>query len=282
MLRKLLARLRPGSEGRHEAFPPGLSVIPFSQEQPRLFSDKVCDGVIIRHPESFAHLRAMLHEQQLSRAEEQAFLLFDDVYQASYTSGHVAEALDLASLEGRDLSAYDPSLIDNDFPQAACPELFPERLENFRRYLESEGSSFPERTLMWSDPDQADDLIFANDNPDQALLIASEREFVVQFAPVAKAAEILAAFPNGYFHGDLTPAQNFALSEVLAQENGLHLRGIGSRFLLFCSAAALPQQAARRAVRTVLALYDEVPIEAEEALTALLTDRDWLLVRYSE
>jgi hypothetical protein len=114
------------------------------------------------------------------------------------------------------------------------------------------------------------------------LQIEPGSEIVFQFVPVRRAADAIAAFPNGYFEGDLSPMQNHMLAYHLETEYGLELFGVGSRFLGFRRAEALDAAAAHAVATTLVALY-RGPIDgASESLAKLLTGRDWLLFRYTE
>lgn len=262
--------------------PKPVAITPFAEKLPVAVSQPPCDGVTIEHVRTFAELRALLKEQQAAHPHYRAFMGFDDVGQADYTSGHVAFGMALEEVEGRDLSRYDPARFDPEDPRADCPELFPERLANFMAYIVRENGGIPDGVLSWSDPDVVNDMLSANRDPDGVLSIAQERDFFVQFVPVERAAQVLASFPNGYFHGDLTPAQNYALATRLETECGLQLDGIGSSFLSFGANAPLDEATARTAACIALSLYADAPIDAEGTLTELLAGRDWLLVRYTQ
>jgi hypothetical protein len=262
--------------------PKPVAITPFAEKLPVAVSQPACDGVTIEHVRTFAELRAILKEQQAAHPLCRAFMGFDDVGQADYTSGHVAFGMALDEVEGRDLSRYDPARFDPEDPRADCPELFPERLANFMDYIGRESGGIPEGVLSWSDPDVLNDVLSANRDPDAVCRIARERDFFIQFAPVDRPAQVLASFPNGYFHGDLTPAQNYALAERFHREFGLELDGIGSSFLSFGRDAPLDGETAQAAAIAILALYSEAPAGAAEELAAMMTGRDWVLVRYTQ
>ncbi len=54
---------------------------------------------------------------------------------------------------------------------------------------------------------------------------------LIQLVPVRRAADVLAAFPNGYFKPDLSPMQNHVLARTLEERHGLALFGIGASTL---------------------------------------------------
>lgn len=262
--------------------PRPVAITPFAEKLPVAVSPQPCDGVTIEHVQTFAALRTILREHQAAHPDRRVFMGFDDVGQASYTSMHAAMSLGLDDLEGRDLSAYDQSRFDPDDALADCPELFPERLANFMAYVAAAQGEIEKGALVWSDPDVRNDILSANRDPDTILAMAKERDFFLQFVPVDRPAQVLASFPNGYFDGDLTPAQNYALAERLDAEYGLQLDGIGSSFLSFAAQEPLDAERARAVSADLCALYADAPPSAEEELAAVLCDRDWVLVRYSK
>lgn len=261
--------------------PKPIAITPFAEKLPVAVSQPPCDGVTVEHVQTFEELRAILRDHQAAHPDCCVFMGFDDVGQADYTSMHVSFGMELDDLEGRDLSGYDSSKYDAEDPQADCPELFPERLANFMAYVGREEVSIPEGALSWSDTDVVNDVLSANRDPDAVCTIAKERDFFIQFAPVDRPAKVLASFPNGYFHGDLTPAQNYALAERLHRDFGLKLDGIGSAFLSFGADAPLDGETAQAAASAILSLYSDVPEGAAEDLAALMTGRDWVLLRYT-
>lgn len=255
-----------------------VSVTPFTDERPRTFNTLWCDGVIVRNLPSFSALMAMHAELSQARAPLLVLATLDDLGQAGYTSGHVVEAQGLVDWDEED--AWDgegempPPPLRNDKALATCLSRIdaasPADIEGMRGQL----------------PWQADygvrDLITLNRDPDQVMQISGEREILFQFVPVGSAAEMIAAFPNGYFQGDLSPMQNLALARHMQREHGLELFGMGSRFLAFRRAAPFAGDGAGRAASDALAIYAEVPDGAAASLTSVLTGRDWLLIRYTE
>lgn len=254
------------------------ALIPFAEDKPHSFNELLCDGVAAPGLGSFAELLALHARLQVERPEVRVLASLDDRGQAEYTSGHAIEDSDLDSTEGHDLSGLGPAAFEDGAHRGylSTPEEFPIRLANLRaRPVELDALR---GTLDW---EGEEDILAANREPDAALRIESEL-VLFQFVPVARAADALAAFPNGYFSCDLDPFASHALARHLEAEHGLGLFGVGASYLGFRSAAPLDAGAAARLAGDVVGFYAGAPAGAVEALAALLTGRDWVLLRYTE
>lgn len=256
--------------------PKPVVLVPFSETPPRLFNTILCDGVTAQNLPSFAELRALHARLQAERPGQHVLASLDDLGQAAYTSGHSTEVHRLDDAE-----ADDP--VDSIPPHPGylnTPADFPVRLANLlRSAVELEAVR---GLLFWETSGDANDLITINRDPDAVLRIAQEKDVIFQFAPVASAADTIAAFPNGYFHGDLSPFQNHALARYLETEYGFTLFGIGSRFLGFRREFPLPDEDSHRLADMLCGLYAETPPAAPLELADLLAGRDWMLFRYTE
>jgi len=256
--------------------PKPVTLTSFAETQPRLFNTLLCDGVTAHNLPSFAELRALHARLQAGRPGQRVLASLDDLGQAAYTSGHGTEAHRLD-----DVVADDPADSLPPHPgYLSTPADFPVRLANLLR-----GAVDLEAVrglLWWETSGDANDPVTINRDPEAALQIAQEQEVIFQFVPVDSAADAIAAFPNGYFNADLNPFQTHALARYLEAEHGLALFGIGSRFLGFRREAPLSEGGAQRLAASLCGLYADTPEGAAEALTALLTGRDWLLFRYTE
>lgn len=259
-----------------------VTLVPFAETPPRLFSALLCDGVSAYNLPSFAELLALHARLQEERPDHRVLASLDDLGQAAYTSGHGIEVHRLDDIEGHDLSGLDPGRFEHGAHRGylGTPAEFPIRLGNLLR------GAVPVESvrglLLWETTGDANDLVTVNRDPDAALRIAQERDVIFQFVPVASVADMIAAFPNGYFHGDLNPFQNHALARHLETGHDFALFGIGSRFLGFRREGPLSGGDAHRLAAALCGLYAEAPPAAARELAELLTGRDWLLFRYTE
>jgi hypothetical protein len=64
---------------------------------------------------------------------------------------------------------------------------------------------------------------------------------VFQIVPVARACKAISAFPNGCFHGDLTPMEIFAVAPRFEERCRYELFGIGASYLGFLRRDDLPR-----------------------------------------
>lgn len=260
--------------------PAPVALVSFAEERPRLFNMLLCDGVTAHNLPSFAELQAVHSRLQAERPGQRVLASLDDLGQAAYTSGHCTEVHGLDDVVADDLSAAGG--IPPHPGYLSTPDDFPIRLANLLRGAVSVELEAVRGLLPWETSGDANDLITINRDAEAALRIAAEKEVVFQFVPVKSAADAIAAFPNGYFHGDLGPFQNHALARHLEAEYGLCLFGIGSRFLGFQREQPLSAESANRLAVELCGIYADAPDTATSELATLLTGRDWLLLRYTE
>ncbi|WP_439540045.1 hypothetical protein [Sphingomonas sp.] len=255
--------------------PKSVEITGFDDEPPQLFTALLCDGFVVRNVPDFAAWIALLRTFQRDHPDVRVLGSLDDVHQSAYTSGHAIETHDLDRIEGlAEQDDYRGYLLRRD--------QFPIRLANL--LARARGVTFASLAglLPWSTPGDANDPITINADPDAALGWRHEKLFLAQRVPVATAAETVAAWPNGYFVGDLNPMQNLALAQHLETEFGLKLCAIGAGRLAFVSDTPLDAAAAAEAAADIVSLYADAPSDAAERLAAWLGTHDTLLIRYTE
>ncbi|MEP9360342.1 hypothetical protein [Sphingomonas sp. KR3-1] len=259
-----------------------MELIPFADQKPHSFNELLCDGVAARNLGSFAALLALHAQLQAEHPEMRVLASLDDRGQAEYTSAHTSETNDLDNVEGHDLSALTPEAFENGVHRGylSTPAEFPIRLANLRARAvpveEVRGC------LAWATDGDRNDPLVVNRDPDAKLRIDMEKEVLFQFVPVAAAADALAAFPNAYFTSDLDPFETHALARHMEAEYGLALFGVGAAYLGFRRADPFDAATAQRLAEDIGTFYAHAQGHAVAALAALLTGRDWLLLRYTE
>jgi hypothetical protein len=261
-----------------------LALVPFAQARPRTFTPLLCDGVTAHNVPSFAALLELHARLQQEHPDCRVLASLDSLGQACYTSGHAIDTHQLDDTEGHDLSGLGEDVLEDGEHQGylSTPAEFPIRLANLMQRARDVDVKDVAGVLDWETAGDANDLVTINSDPERALGIAKEKEVIFQLVPVTRAADAVAAFPNGYFHSDLTPMQTHALARHLEAEHGLALFGIGSRFLGFRREAALDRDAAHAVAGALAALYAGTPPGAADALAGVIAGRDWLLLRYTE
>ncbi len=221
----------------------------------------------VSYPTSFEDLRHW--RQMVANRHPDALILasLDDLQQARYTSGHCVDMYRLDELKGHDLSYMSSDRFeDGSFADyLRLPEDFPIRLANFHRELAADTPK-PERRGWRCVSD-------VNEDPD-----AVTDDFgIIQAVPAARAADMIAALPNGYFGDDMSPFDIHRLAVEL-EELGYQLIAMGASYLAFWSEAVLSDaQIAQRGV-LVAALYDDPDIDA---LNAVLAGERHLILRYT-
>jgi hypothetical protein len=265
-----------------------LRLVPFSEGRPTTFCALLCDGVTAYNLSSFAELMAVHSTLQRERPGFVVLATLDNLDQACYTCGHAVSSRDLDDVDGHDLSGLPEHLFDGDEHQGhlSTPAEFPIRLANLLGKAQSVHIGQLAGLLDFAPEGEGEgedsDIVTVNGDADRALRIATEREVLFQFVPVARAADAIAAFPNGYFVSDLDPMQNHGLARHLEAAYGLALFGIGSSFLAFRSREPLSEDVARSLAAELSTLYAGTPPAAAAELARLVAGRDWLLLRYTE
>jgi hypothetical protein len=255
--------------------PKPVEITGFDDDPPQLFTALLCDGFVVRNVPDFAAWIALLRTFQRDHPDVRILGTLDDVHQSAYTSGHAIESHDLDRNDER----VEP---DADRGYLLRRDQFPIRLANLLE--RARGVTFTDLTglLPWCTPGDANDPIAINVDPDAALHWKHEKLFLAQRVPVATAAETVAAWPNGYFAGDLNPMQTCALARHLETRFGLRLCAIGAGRLAFVSDAPLDPRAAAEAAGDIVSLYTDAPSDAADRLAAWLGTQDTLLIRYTE
>jgi hypothetical protein len=261
-----------------------ITTIPFSQEKPHTFMQLLCDGIIVRDAASFEELVAFLRSLQSENPSHRVLTSLDDLGQACYTCGHTTDKHNLDDIEGHDVAQLNAAVFEDGehLGYLSTESEFPIRLGNLlKQSADVQLSDLAGQLPWWGDCDK-NGLISANAKPDETLLFEEEKDFVVQLVPVARAADALAAFPNGYFVADLNPMQNHALSLHLETNYGFGLFAVGSRFLGFWRDQPLEDEIAKALAGELVALYRQVPAGATQELASGLAGKDLLLIRYTE
>lgn len=258
--------------------------MPFAENPKRRLNDLLCDGVIAEDLPDFATLLNLHAKLQAEHCDKRVLATLDDPGQAVYTSFHTISTHGLDSTDGYDLSDLPPECFEDGehIGHFSTEAELPILLANLRK--RAEGVTFENAcgVLYW-------DVGGGTPTPDavmreaeKVLSIERDHESHLQFVPVARAADALAALPNGYFYGSLDPMQSYAVAMHLEQKHGFGLFGVGSRYFGYRSEAPVVGESAASLAADVVALYKDAPPEAEARLAEALEGKDWLLLRYTE
>jgi len=261
-------------------------LIPLREDEKRRLSGLLCDGVIAENLGSFEALCETYEDLQAEHSDRRVLVTLDNPYQALYTSGHATNKHHLDDTEGHDLSGLPPECFEDGkhLGYLTTEAELPITLANLKGL--SANTSFDDACglLPWNggDPEAPKTPDALIKSPGEALGPELSREFYFQFVPVNDAADALAALPNGYFAGDLSPMQSYAVAKHLDAHHGFKLFGVGASNLGFVRSAALNVDEAAALAEDIARLHVEAPSDATERLTAALEGKRWVLLRYSE
>lgn len=180
---------------------------PFADDDTMAAEHLMCDGWYARNVLSFAALVAELRSLQAAHPDHCILATLEDYGQAQYTSGHTTNSNDLRFITRSGapdapeewFEGHEEGFLDG-------PGGFPYLLANLLQKAAGTRLETLDGLLPWSDPDvPGNDPLSINASPDSFLQLAREQEIFIQAVPVSRAADTLAAFPNGYFNVDLSP-----------------------------------------------------------------------------
>lgn len=264
--------------------PEPLRLIPFSEDPPRRLRDLLCDGVMAENLSDFATLLDLHAKLQVEHPDRRILATLDDPGQAVYTSFHTTFKHRLESTEGHDLSGLPPECFEDGkhIGHFSTEAEFPFLLANLRKLAKDVQFSDARGVLYWDMGEDTPTPDAVMRSPEEALRMDRDRESHFQFVPVERAADALAALPNGYFYGSLNPMQSYAVAKHLEDEYGFGLFGIGSRYFGYRSASPASAEVAAALAADIASLYEDAPPQAVTALADAIEGKDWLLLRYTE
>lgn len=236
----------------------------FAPGTTKTFVPLLCPTWLCENVASMKHLLDAMDAKAAEHPGARMLATLDDIGQAFYTSGHTIDAneLDPAPEDGEDDSALpDFAARRNRLLQAAEAVT----LDQLRNRLWWSGENHPSFLLL-------------HDRPDALL---DRKETYIQAVPVAHAWETVAAFPNGYFHGDLSPMENLVLARRLEEAYGYALFGIGASYLGFRRSAPLSHDGLANLADFLIDLHaesNEPDLAAKIRMTLAATDL--LFLRY--
>ncbi len=214
-------------------------------------------------------LLSIMDEKAASHPGARMLATLDDTGQAFYTSGHTIDANDL------DPARNDEEIIgEGDTPP--LPD-FAVRLDRLVKAASAVPLDQISNRLWWSGEDRQS-FFALQDNPDAIL---DHREIYIQAVPVSHGWKTVAAFPNGYFHGDFSPMENLVLARHLEETFGYALFGIGASYLGFRRTLPLSSERLDTLTQFIINLHAEsndreLPAKIRMALAA----SDLLFVAY--
>lgn len=198
---------------------------------------------------------------RVSNPSERLLFVLDDQDQASYTSSHAQFTVGLSHFDEAILS--DPEKAAYHETYRLTPERHVEVVRNNLAPLVAELSF----DLSWENllpvDEEEIELVLANRNPP---ITFTSRPLCLH-VPVTEPSDAIIGAPNGYFAGDLTPAQNYVLAEHLRTEHGYELMGLGSFLIAFVRAEPASFKQAKAALDSIGWMYARWDEDTAERLT---------------
>lgn len=226
-LKRILGQGRTGNESTPDTEKRVAPVLQKISDHPRHgVQDVLCDGYVLTGAQDLDVVQITSARLEKDAPGHKVLAVLDDPNQALYTNMHACMK--------HDLDADD----------------FDAQLDLFRTKPKPKFEALKGRLSWFDDEDYPSPLRVTQDTK----LIVDE-EVLLFLVPVAKASEMIAAFPNGYFAGDLDPFENFALADHLARSYGLQLMGMGASYMALRKNAPLTDEECQQISRDVLSIY---------------------------
>lgn len=217
-------------------------------------------------------LLAFRDERRAADPTSQLLFILDDGGQAAYTSGHACDTHALLRVDVDSLPPAEFELYDKD------ARVTPERwaslvIPQLRDLAANTTLSFRQQLIPIDDPDI--ELLSLYQNPKAVFGAPLDCLTIAADEP----SMAIAALPNGYFEGDLTPMENYLLAEHLRTGFGYEVLGLGSFLAAYVRDDALAADEAQAVVESVRGLYKMSDGLAAE-WARLITGERWFLLSY--
>ncbi len=230
-------------------------------------------GWILSKWESVDELLTFRDQKRIDYPDYQFLFVLDDVHQASYTSGHAV---------ARDgLETFPDGLLTPE-EQAAYDE---QHTLTFERrstiVINNMKALIKESELSLTD----NYLVPIQDEPD---LINAIQEPISVFNSTARCLKIpspdpsmaIAAHPNGYFNGDLTPGQNYLLAEHLRHHYQYEILGLGSYLAAFVRPEPFSRNEVLAVVKSVSGMYENIDNNLINQWADASADKRWFVLSF--
>ena len=254
---------------------------PFRQGERQTFVELLCDGYFVENIGSMKALLRLMDEKTSQHSGRRLLATLDDFGQACYTSGHSIDTHELDSTEGHDLSGVDAAAFEDGehLGYLTTASEFFIRRANLTRKAAAVSFADVRGEMFWgADKGDGRNFFELNAEPDTIL----DEEIYIQAVPVDYAYEAICAFPNGYFSGDLSPMQVFAVSRRFEETYGYSLFGIGASYVGLRRTADMSKTEAQAMAADFLSLHqgaDDARLQGR--IEEIIRDRPIFLFCYA-
>lgn len=207
----------------------------------------------------------------------QLLFVLDDQGQADYTSMHAVNSLGLDVPDMTTMSTNERELYENEL--ILSPQRWSYAVqENLRKNIEVEQADFSlfRQELLPVDSEEIE-LVEAYKNPMVEVFCEPLRCHRIETNDPSMA---VAAHPNGYFAGDLSPGQNYILAEHLRKTYSYEIVGLGSFFAAYVRAEPLTTSQAAELINSIAIMYMPTDPTVTARWVEAATDQRWLLLHY--
>lgn len=198
-----------------------MKITPFEPGGTKTFVPLLCPGCHCKGVATMSALLQIMDEKSAAHPGARMLATLDHVGQAFYTSGHTIDANELDP-------ALDDDVVIGEDDTLPLPD-FSTRLDRLVKAAEAVTLDQISNRLWWTGEDRLS-FFALQDMPDAIL---DPKDIYIQAVPVSRAWEMMAALPNGYFHGDFSPMENLILARHLEETFGYALFGIGASYIGF-------------------------------------------------
>lgn len=246
-------------------------------------SQGLCDEYRLSNIASLAELAEARRQIAADHPGCTPLFSLDDFAQARYTSGHARMNMALDDVDGLDISSLPAECFEDGqyLGYLGTKAEFFICLHNFRKQTAT--VSFDDACAhgLTLDDEGLQEWIGCQNDP----LSLLDQPLSALVVPVEQPPEALAAFPNGYFTCDLSPALNFAVARHLHSAHGYELIGVGASYLGYLRAAPPDAEAAKAIAADLCALYNAGDADRQalaDAFAQAIEGRPHLWLRYVE
>jgi len=210
----------------------------------------------------------------------------DDLGQACYTSMHSIDEFGLDVSDGYDLAGLEASCFDektNTFCLKDEDGYDKCYLTNLDEFFIREGN-FTKGIAKVSMKDiKKKNIILDRDNfkfYNQDITNILDEEVYLLEVPVKNFYKAIIAFPNGYFNDDLTPFENYFLSQMLEEKFGYTLFGIGASTLAFYRTEPINEVLIQKLAKKLSKIYRADEGSYYSVFEDILNTRKLLVLKY--
>lgn len=223
---------------------------------------------------SVDELFAFRDERRAHAPENQVLFILDDQGQAQYTSMHASNAKGLDSPDQSLMTAEEWHTYEHEL--ILTPQRYAETLvTNLRACAADSDLANASGRLLPIDAEEIGLVAAHRDRnnvfQDPLLCLSIRGE---------KAADAIAALPNGYFSGDLDPGENYLVAEQLHEQFDYEILGLGSYLAAYVRPEPFDQAQVTQVIESVRHLYQGLDDDGVAAWAAAAAGRRWFLTHY--